>query len=117
MCKSWNDSAIDSVALKTSRISGVIARLRHFVPPITLLSIYRSLILPYSSSGLAAWGQAAKSQIQKILVIQKIALCFMYFSKPRAHAVPLFISSKIPPLNTVCYMSKQYHLLCLTSPI
>ena len=117
MCKSWNDSAIDSVALKTSRISGVIARLRHFVPPITLLSIYRSLILPYSSSGLAAWGQAAKTQIQKILVIQKIALCFMYFSKPRAHAVPLFISSKIPPLNTVCYMSKQYHLLCLTSPI
>ena len=72
---------IDSVALKISRIIGVIARLRQLVPLTTLLSIYRSLILPYLSYGLAAWGQAAKTQIQKILVIQKIALCF----KPRAH--------------------------------
>jgi len=110
MCKSWNDSGIDSVALKISRIIGVIAHLRHFVPLITLLSIYRSLILPYLYYGLAAWGQAAKTQIQKILVIQKIALCFMYLSKPRAYALPLFISSKILPLNTVCYMSKQYNL-------
>ena len=52
---------IDNVALKISRIIGVIARLRHLVPFTTLLSIYRSLILPYLSYGLAAWGQAAKS--------------------------------------------------------
>ena len=38
---------IDNVALKTSTITGVIVRLRHLVPFTTLLSIYRSLILPY----------------------------------------------------------------------
>ena len=90
---------IDSVALKISRIIGVIACLRHFVPLITLLSIYRSLILPYLSYGLAAWGQAAKTHPQKILVLQKRALRLKYFSNPRAHAMPLFISSKILPLN------------------
>ena len=46
------------VALKISKI---IARLRHFVPLCTLLNIYRSLIFPYMSYGLAAWGQAAKT--------------------------------------------------------
>jgi len=88
---------IDSVTLKISRIIGVIACLRHFVRLITLLSIYRSLILPYLSYGLAAWGQAAKTHPQKILVLQKRALRLMYFSNPRAHAMPLFISSKILP--------------------
>ena len=38
---------INYVALKISRIVGIIARLRHFVPTQTLLMIYRSLILPY----------------------------------------------------------------------
>ena len=47
---------IDNVALKISRIIGVIACLRHLVPFTTLLSIYHSLILPYQSYGLAAWG-------------------------------------------------------------
>ena len=46
---------IEYVALKISKILGVIARLRHFVPLCTLLNIYRSLIFPYMSYGLAAW--------------------------------------------------------------
>ena len=50
---------IEYIALKISKIIGVIARLRHFVPLCTLLNIYRSLIFPYMSYGLAAWGQAA----------------------------------------------------------
>ena len=71
---------IDNVALKISRIIGVITRLRHLVPFTTLLSIYRSLILPYLSYGLAAWGQAAKSHLQRIHVLQKRVLWLMYFS-------------------------------------
>ena len=63
---SWK-SRIDDVALKVSRTVGVVARLRHFVPRIrtTLLNIYQSLILPYLTYGLAAWGQPAKTHLQK----------------------------------------------------
>ena len=110
---------IDNVALKISRIIGVIARLRHLVPFTTLLSIYRSLILPYLSYGLAAWGQAAKSHLQKILVLQKRVLRLMYFSEPRAHAVPLFTSSKILPLNMLyveTVSSIMFDVSCLTVP-
>ena len=45
---------IEYVALKISKIIGVIARLRHFVPLCTLLNIYLSLIFPYMSYSLAA---------------------------------------------------------------
>ena len=87
---------INNVALKISRTVGVVARLRHFVPRTTLLNIYQSLILPYLTYGLAAWGQAAKTHLQKILVP---VLRLMYFSEPRAHAVPY-----------KCYMLKKYLL-------
>ena len=90
---------IEYVALKISRIIGVITCLRQFVPLCTLLNIYRSLIFSYMSYGLAAWGQAAKTHLQKLLVLQKRVHCLMYFSEPRAHAVPLFITSNILPIN------------------
>ena len=51
------------------------------------------------SYGLAACSQAAKTHLQKLLVLQKRVLRLMYFSEPRAHAVSLFISSNILPIN------------------
>ena len=50
------------------------------------------------SYGLAAWGQAAKTHLQKLLVLQKHTL-LMYFSEPRAHPVPLLITTNILPIN------------------
>ena len=61
---SWK-SRIHNVALKVSRTVGVVAHLRHFVPRTSLLNIYQSLILPYLTYGLAAWGQTAKTHLQK----------------------------------------------------
>ena len=67
---------------------GVFALLRHLAPLTTQLSIYRSLILPYLSCGLAAWGEAAKTHLQKILMLQRLVLGLMYFSEPRVHTAP-----------------------------
>ena len=91
---------INNVASKMSRTVGVVTRLRHLVPRTTLLHIYQSLILPYLTYGLAAWGQAAKTHLKKILVLQKRVLRLMYFAEPRVHTMPLFISSKIT--NVIC---------------
>ena len=66
-------------ALKISKIIGVIARLRHFVPLCTLLNIYRSLIFPYLSYGLAAWGQAAKNPSTKTPCTAKTCPSFNVF--------------------------------------
>ena len=56
--------------IKHCKIVGVIARLRHFVPLNTLLSIYQSLMLPYLTFGFSAWGQAAQLHLNKLLLLQ-----------------------------------------------
>ena len=73
------------------------------MPTSTLLRIYCSLIEPYISYGLAAWGQAPASHVNKIFLLQKRALCLMYFSDSRTHAIPLFVSSGILPLNMLYF--------------
>ena len=110
---------IDNIALKISRIIGVVARLRHLFPFTTLLSIYLPLILPYLSYGLAAWGQVTKSHLQKIFLLQKRVVRLMCFSELRAHTVPLFTSSKILPLNMLyveTVSSIIFDVSCLTVP-
>jgi len=94
---------IDYVASKISRTIGIIARLRHFIPLSTLLTIYRSLVAPYLKYGVIAWGQAAKSNLLKILILQKRALRLMHFFPNRDHILPLFISSNILPINLLYF--------------
>ena len=66
--------------------------------------IYRSLILPYVSYGICLWGRAAKSYIGKLaLVLQKRALRLIYFAPSHAHAILLFIQSKILPVNMIYF--------------
>ena len=92
--------------VKISRLVGIIAKLGHFVPRNTLLRIYpQSLILPYISYGLAAWGLASKSYLTKILVFQKRALRFIFFAERCEHAIPLFIHADILPLNFLYFKS------------
>lgn len=56
---------IDSIVTKISKNIRLIAKLRHFVPQLVLLNIYKSLIHPYLTYGLAAWGQACKTYLNK----------------------------------------------------
>ena len=78
---------------------GIISRLRHFVPTDTLLSIYQSLIQPYITYGIAVWGQAAPTNLDKLLILQKRALRLIHFAPYRSHAIPLFNHYNILPLN------------------
>ena len=78
---SWNNH-IDTILLKISRTVGLLLKLRHFVPFSTLISIYHSLIAPYLPWGLIAWGQASKSQLNKLLVLQRrVLLLFTLLSR------------------------------------
>ena len=65
---------IDFIFTKISKTVGLIAKLRHSVPRPILLSIYNSLIHPYLTYGLATWGQACKTYLNKILILQKRAM-------------------------------------------
>ena len=94
---------IDYICQKVSKTIGIIAKLRHFVPHHVLLTLYRSLILPYISYGICAWGHAAETHLHKLLVLQKRALRLMFFADPRTHAVPLFLETKQLPISFLLF--------------
>ena len=93
---------IDYVCQKVSKTIGII-KLRHFVPRHVLLTLYRSLILPYISYGICAWGHAAETHLHNLLVLQKRALRLMFFTEPRTHAVPLFLETKQFPISFLLF--------------
>ena len=66
------------------------------------------------SYGLAAWGHAAKTHLQKLLVLQKRVFRLMYFSEPRAHAVSLFITSNFLPTNMLYVETVFFNIWRLT---
>ena len=102
-CKlSWKNH-IESIALKISKTIGLPSKLRYFVPHHTLVNIYNSLITPYLRYGLTVWGQASKSHLNKLLILRKRALSFIYFSDRRDHAIPLFLNAHILRINFMHY--------------
>ena len=54
--------------------------------------------------------KAINNDTNALTVLQKRALHFMIFFKPRTHAVSLFISSKILPVNML-YFKTLYTLM------
>ena len=99
---SWKNH-IDSVITKISKTIGIIAKLRHFVPSSVLLNIYTSLITPYLTYGLITWGNASKTYLNKIIVLQKRVLRLIYFADRKEHAIPLFVNAKILPVTFLYY--------------
>ena len=94
---------ISYITSKISKTIGVIARLRHFVPTSTLLTLYRSLLSPYLLYGVTVWGQAPQIYLNQILVLQKRALRLIYFAPYRSSAVSLFVSSGCLPIGLLYF--------------
>ena len=96
------------IASKISTSIGIIARLTHFVSLSILQHIYKSLIQrPYLLYGVALWSRADKTHRNKIPCLhdQKLALRLMFFSGYKTHAIPLFISSSLLPLDLFYFKS------------
>ena len=99
---SWKHH-INYVAPKMSRNIGIVSKLRPFVPPKTLYGIYNSLIFPYLSYGLVACGQASKTHLDKLLILQKRAVRLINFAPFRSQAVPYFLHSNIMPITMLYF--------------
>ena len=66
---------IDAITAKISKTIGdigLISKLRPSIPRHILLYIYQPFIHPHLNYGLAAWGQASKTSLNKILILQCI---------------------------------------------
>ena len=89
------------VSSKISKSLGIISRLRHFVPTDTLLSIYRCLIQPYITYGITVWGQAAQTNLDKLL--SNLAKTFSAFNTLCSIQI-----SCDPAIHSLWYPSAKY---------
>ena len=105
---------IDHTSRKISKCVGVIAKLRHFVSRQTLVSIFQSLIWPYLTCDICAWGQGTKVHTNTLLILQKRTLRLMFFAKRRDHAILFFKQTRSLPLTFLYFerlslMHDVYH--------
>ena len=71
---------ISYVASRISRSNGIIAKLRHFLTLSQLRQLYYSIIYPYISYAILAWGSAYKSHVKKIQTKQNHAIRRIVFA-------------------------------------
>ena len=82
---SWNEH-INMLHKKASKMSGILCRLKNFLPKATLLTLYNSLVLSHFNYGILLWG-AKTSQLEKL---QKKLIRIINCARYNAHTNPLF---------------------------
>lgn len=108
-------SHVSLIESKIKRGVGVISRLRHTVTKHILLNLYYSLIHPYLTYGLVAWGNTYNTTLQPLLNLQKKVIRLMTFSQFREHSNPLFYELNILKINdlvkfqTAIFMYDYHH--------
>jgi len=100
---------VNKIGKKISKTIGIMTRLKHYLPSVTLKTIYNSLINCHLLYGITLWGHK-QNQIFKM---QKRAVRIISKSKYNAHTEPLFKLFNIPKLNDILKIQewKFYHSL------
>ena len=90
---SWKKH-INHICSIVSRNIGVMCKLKSFFPKNILLNLYNTLVLPYVSYGILAWGNCGIGLINRIHRLQKKALRMINSTSFREHSSPLFYHCK-----------------------
>ena len=74
------------IAIKISKIIGILHKLKYIFPKEILLILYKSLIVPHLNYGLLLWGVNLKD----IFLLQKKAIRLVTHNSYTSHAEPIF---------------------------
>ena len=105
---------IDYIALKLSRATAMLYKLRDFVSPKTLVSVYYALFESHLNYACTVWGQNIHS-VNRLFILQKKALRTLHHKQQNEHSNPLFLESKIIKLpdkvkiENCLLISKYFH--------
>ena len=102
----WN-SHIDQTSIKISRCLGIMYKLKHVLPIHILKLLYYSLILPYLSYSILAWGGGGHLQLDYVCsVCNQKAIRLITNSRFNAHTEPRFKALNLLKLEDI-------HKLCV----
>ena len=98
----WKDQ-ISYLTNKIKRNIGALSKLRHFTNSEILNNIYYSLVYPFFTYGVIAWGNTYSTTIKPLFILQKKAIRIITHSKYDDHTDPLFNKLSILKLEDLIY--------------
>ena len=90
---------INSLRTQLNKVTGMIYLASKFLPYKALILLYNSLINSKLTYCLEAWGNAPKTHLNKLLLIQKRIIRIIFHKSPTEHTSPLFIKAEILPID------------------
>ena len=98
---------IEKIAIKSSKIIGILNKLKYILPTQIKVLLYNTLLLPHINYCILSWGY----KCDRITKIQKRAIRLINLSKYNAHTEPIFKQFKLLKVNHILQMQefKFYH--------
>ena len=92
----WRKTHISYITNKISKLSGVIAKLRHYLDINTLRNVYYTMIYPYLTYCNIVWGNNYCTRLKSLLKVQKKKkVRLMALSKFNESTKPIFKELKL----------------------
>ena len=86
---------IDNICKIISRNTGIINRLKFYMPINILFTLYSTLVLPYLNYGILAWGNTHDTYLDRLLLLQKKCLRIICNTHHYSHTDPIYFENKI----------------------
>ena len=88
---------------ETIKTVDILSKVRHFGNKHILAMLYYSLIYPFFTYGVHAWGLTFPSFLTQLFIIKKKkkTIRIISFSEPKSRSEPLFKSLNLLKLNNV----------------
>ena len=90
------------IAIKISKVIGILHNLKYIFPKDILLTMYKSLILPHLNYSLLLWGV----HLQDISVLQEKAIRVVTNNTYKSHTEPIFKEYGLLNVNDMFLLNK-----------
>ena len=90
----WNQH-VNYISARVSKATGLLSKLKHYLPKYALLVIYNLLCLSHLSYAITVWGSAPSSTINRLVTLHKKGIRHVCNSKYNAHTDPLYFNNNI----------------------
>jgi len=98
---SWKHH-LNKISNKISKTTGILARLKRFLPRTILRTIYCTLVLPHLTYGVILWGPKSN----KVFKLQKKVIRIISNSKFSAHTEPWFLQMNLLKVDDIKIISE-----------
>ena len=85
---------MNNIAVNLNRSSALLLKIRNYVDMKTLRNIYYALFDSYLTYSCIVWDQSINI-VNRLIILQKKALCIMNFKSQLFHSSPLFFENNI----------------------